>query len=176
MALLSFRAYAKHRGVSHEAVRKAVHAGRISTVQVEGGRKLIDPSKADQEWAENSSFDHKRQPYRAEKTAAQAGEPPPASPGAPSYLQSRAIREAYAARLAKLEFEEKSAKLISVDRVKVEAFKIARTVRDAVLNIPDRIANELASYGGDPVKIHERMTQELILALEELVNAGKRQL
>ena len=91
-----------------------------------------------------------------------------------SYAQSRAIREAYAARLAKIEYEERTQKLVAVDSVKVEAFKVGRTIRDAILNIPDRISNELAGYGDDPAKIHERLTQELILALEELVNAGRK--
>lgn len=40
---------------------------------------------------------------------------------APDYQTSRAIREAYAARLAKLEFEERTGKLISSDEVKVAA-------------------------------------------------------
>ena len=46
-----------------------------------------------------------------------------ASPrGMPTYAESRAVREAYQARLAKLEFEEKSGKLVNADEVKAEAF------------------------------------------------------
>lgn len=188
MTLLSMRQYAKHRGVSPEAVSKAVQKGRISTVTTEDGKRLIDPEKADQEWAANTQNTKRQMPTRAEKAqgktrstqvedeepAAPAAGTPGQSQGGPSYAQSRAIREAYAARLAKLEFEEKSGRLVAVDRVKVEAFRTARTVRDAVLNIPDRIAAELASYGNDPARIHERLTQELVQSLEELVNAAKR--
>ena len=181
MTLLSFRQYAKHRGVSAEAVSKAVQKGRITTVTTEDGKRLIDPARADAEWAANTQSTKRQIPTKAEREDgktrpehyAEANEGDQ-SPRGPSYAQSRAIREAYAARLAKLEFEEKSGRLISVDRVKVEAFKTARTVRDSILNIPDRIAAELASYGNDPAKIHERLTQELVLALEELVNAAKR--
>lgn len=179
--LVSFRGYAKHRGVSPEAVSKAVESGRITTVTDENGKRLIDPEKADLEWARNTQSSKRYNPTKGEM--AQGKKKPDPEEGdpalsqvlqGPSYAQSRAIREAYAARLAKLEYEEKTEKLIPVDKVKVDAFKLARTVRDAILNIPDRISNELASYGNDPARIHERLTQELILALEELVNAGQR--
>lgn len=177
MTLISFRQYAKHRGVSPEAVSKAVESGRISTVN-QDGKRLIDPARADEEWAANTQSTKRHVPTKAEKaegkTKPDVQEEPGKPLGAPSYAQSRAIREAYAARLEKLEYEEKIGKLISIDTVKVEAFKTARTVRDGVLGIPDRISNELAGYGDDPAKIHERLTEELVIALEELVNAGRR--
>lgn len=180
MSLLSFRQYAKHRGVSPEAVSKAVESGRISTIN-QDGKRLIDPERADAEWAANTQSMKRHVPTKAEKaerkTAPSESQDDPALSKVlqgPSYAQSRAIREAYAARLAKIEYEERTQKLVAVDSVKVEAFKVGRTIRDAILNIPDRISNELAGYGDDPAKIHERLTQELILALEELVNAGKR--
>lgn len=47
----SQRAYARHRGVTHRAVRVAVASGRISTMP--GGK--IDFEKADKEWAENTN-------------------------------------------------------------------------------------------------------------------------
>ena len=44
---LSIRAYARHRGVSHVAVKKAIDTGRISTLP-DG---TIDPNAADAQWA-----------------------------------------------------------------------------------------------------------------------------
>lgn len=49
MALMGVREYARHRGVSHVAVMKAVKAGRISNID---GK--IDPVVADREWAQNT--------------------------------------------------------------------------------------------------------------------------
>jgi hypothetical protein len=46
--LISQRAYAKHRGVSHTAVQKAVAMGRINLID---GK--LDPNVADREWGEN---------------------------------------------------------------------------------------------------------------------------
>jgi hypothetical protein len=44
---LSRRAYAQHRGVAENAVRKAIGSGRI-TLEPDG---TIDPGKADRDWA-----------------------------------------------------------------------------------------------------------------------------
>ena len=46
---LSIRAYARHRGVSHVAVKKAIDSGRI-TPEADG---TLDPQRADAEWAKN---------------------------------------------------------------------------------------------------------------------------
>ena len=70
---------------------------------------------------------------------------PDPAPSGPTYSQSRAVRELYLARIAKIEFEERSAKLINRDEVTAAAFTKARTIRDNLLNIPDRLAAMLAA-------------------------------
>ena len=92
---------------------------------------------------------------------------PAAKAGGPSYAQSRAVREAYAARLAKLDYEERSGKLVSVDALKVEAFKVHRRVRDALLNIPDRCSPELAALTTE-AEVHALLLTEINAALRQL--------
>lgn len=87
--------------------------------------------------------------------------------GGPSYAQSRAVREAYAARLQKLEYEERIGKLVSTEQLQVEAFKVHRRVRDAILNIPDRCAPQLASMS-DIAEVHAYLLGEITEALRQL--------
>jgi hypothetical protein len=156
MPLVSLRQYAKHRAVSHTAVEKAVKQGRIKLTE---GK--IDVEAADRDWSRNSS------PVNAPKprshTAAVANGPT----SGPTYAQSRAVRELYLARLAKIEFEERASKLVSRDEVTVAAFTTARTVRDNLLNIPDRVAAMLAAED-DPTRVHEILSEEIRKALIEL--------
>jgi hypothetical protein len=49
-------------------------------------------------------------------------------------------------------------------------FKKGRVIRDALLNLPDRISSLLATID-DASQIHEILTQELRTVLEELSNA-----
>ena len=169
MAVVSLRGYARHRGVSLKAVQKAIEAGRIQTT-AEG---KIDVEQADADWERNTA-------PRAGKTA-QFQKPPagrrttsvvvapqarldPAAGGGLDYARARAVHENYRARLSKLDYEAKLGKLISRDEVEVAAFNRFRTLRDGMLNIPDRLAAVLAAET-DPVKVHEVLNTEIRKAL-----------
>ena len=182
---LSIRAYAQHRGVSHTAVAKAIKAGRIS-VEPDG---KIDPAKADAQWARNT-LPSQNLNTGAAKPAAKVATPPVSTPvstapvanrelqppletraAAPDYQTSRAIREAYAARLAKLEFEERTGKLLNADEVKVKHFNLARLLRDRIQQIPRKLAPQIvAAVVAQP---DQRVVEDLLMeaireALEEL--------
>ena len=177
---LSIRAYAQHRGVSHTAVAKAIKAGRISK-EPDG---TIDPAKADAQW-ERNTLPSQNLNTGAAKPAAKVATPPVSTPvatvssrelpppletgriSAPDYQTSRAIREAYAARLAKLEYEERTAKLISSDEVEMRTFNLARRLRDRMQTLPRRLAAALAAEQ-DPRVIEQRLDDEIRQALEEL--------
>lgn len=177
---LSIRAYAQHRGVSHTAVAKAIKAGRIS-VDPDG---KIDPTKADAQWARNT-LPSQNPTTRAGNPPSKVATPPVSTPvssrevatplepraTAPDYQTSRAIREAYAARLAKLEYEERTGKLINADEVTVKHFNLARVLRDRLQQIPRKVApNIVAAVVAQP---DQRVVEDLLMdaireALEEL--------
>ena len=126
----------------------------------------IDPAIADQEWEANT--DQSRNPSRAAKAAEGDAEATSSSVGGlPPYAQSRAIREAYEARLSKLDFEVKSGKLISADEVRVVAFNAARMARDKMLGLPDRVSSILAGIN-DGNEINRLLSAEIRLMCEEL--------
>ncbi len=147
---LSIRAYARYRGVSHSAVRKAIAKGRITAVD-DG----IDPVQADREWEANTDVAKRtvvgsRSAVQQTKTTS-ASRPRPASPQsarAPSdtsspsatYSQSRGVRETYLARLAKVDYEERIRKLVDADQMRVAQFNAARKARDILISVPSRIA------------------------------------
>lgn len=160
MAVLSQRAYAKHRGVALSAVQKAISTGRISTMA--DGR--IDPGVADGEWAANTKA-------RPPAVRRQQGEDEGDAFGAAQYSKARAVREHYQARLAKIEYEERVGSLVSKDEVQVAAFNTHRVIRDAMLNIPDRIAAMLAAET-DEAKCYEILATEIRKALNEFADAN----
>ena len=80
---------------------------------------------------------------------------------------SRAVRETYNAKLTRLDYEERTGKLLNAEDVAKEAFALARRVRDRLFNIPSRMASVLASET-DSKAIELLLSQELRIALEEL--------
>lgn len=159
---LSQRAYGRHRGISEAAVRKAIKNGRISKEQ--NGK--IDAKKADKEWVLNTDPAQIKETRQNSEIKEETGNSNSSSFG-PSYQQSRAIKEAYNAKLTRLQFEKESKKLISVDDVKVSVFNTARMTRDRILNIPDRVIPLLVGKT-DIFEMKEILKTELVKALEEL--------
>jgi hypothetical protein len=168
---ISANAYAKHRGVSLQAVLKAIREGRLPTsaVQRESGRWDIDPEVADVEWQQNTDSGQGA-PAHAKNRQDQpepTGDDEPEDGEPITYAQARAQHERFKARLAQLELEQREGKLVEADVVKREAFRTARLVRDALLNLPDRIAAELANETNQ-FKVHQRLVSEIRRALEDL--------
>lgn len=131
--------YAKHRGVTKAAVTRAVKEGRIvSCGKDEKGRDLYDFEQCDIDWA------HNRSPStRGGKRVDVHDVPVPDREGVDksmTFNEARTKREQYQAELARLEYEEKLGTLVDVEKMRQEAFKLARTARDNLLNIPDRVA------------------------------------
>lgn len=171
---MSPKEYAKHAGVTPQRISQMIMAGKLDGAWKLGptGAKLIDPEKADairdfgRGLDKNPATANKPQVFAAPTEGSASGNK------APPMAESRAIREAYQARMAKLEYEEMTGKLVEAEKVKIKAFECARRVRDALLNIPDRVAAELANETSEH-KIHGILTRELVQALEELANAGR---
>lgn len=150
---MSIRKYAEHRGVSHTAVRKAIESGRIQREPAGG----IDPKKADVQWESQT---------RPGQTHTQAVQPAD-DPGGTSYHRARAVREAYAARLTKLEYEERSGKLVDADEIRVTIFNQGRLFRDRMQQIPRRMA-PLVAAENDARVVEEMLDSAVREALEEL--------
>ena len=193
-ARLSIRGYARHRGVSHTAVQKALASGRITA----GPDGKLDPGAADRQWALSTDLSKPRNSVIGVPKRRTAGHPsdslaveaPTLATGnghgageafvgpsggdsarlVASYAGSRAAREGYNARLAKLEFEQRSGKLVDADQVKAQLFALGRRARDTLLGVPDRLAPILAGET-DQAVIHRLLTEEITRGLSELTSA-----
>lgn len=175
--------YANHRGVTKQSVGKAIATGRISATKDDKGWIVIDSEIADQQWDANT--DDARRPLLErsgvidavdlDDDLASTGEPANPSPAQQAtiaaskrYVDARAERERYQASTAKMDYQRKSGQLARVDEVEAEAFRTARMIRDAMLNIPDRISHELAAMS-DAGKIHFHLTGAIKAALDDLI-------
>ena len=85
----------------------------------------------------------------------------------PNIVVSNARAAHFKAKLARLEFLEKSGQLIDAEQVKKEAFRMGRTIRDRVEAIPDRIAAIVAAET-NVKKVHKLLAAEFRGVLEDL--------
>lgn len=152
---LSIRAYARHRGVSHVAVMRAIKAGRVP-VEPDG---TVDATKADAAW--QRSTDPARAKPEPKRPAAGSLKPVPDAAlgsvretlkeqGLPAgsnvtFVQARTAHEIAKAHLARLRLQRMKGELIDRARATALIFRLAREERDAWLNWPARVAALMAA-------------------------------
>lgn len=148
---MSQHAYAKHRGVTHRAVQKAIKAGRLNR-SVKDGR-ITDAALADQEWADNSDERKRREPSTSDTT----------------FQKANTLTAMYKMKMLKLEHDEKVGLLIGVDEVKVIMFNASRKVRDALQSLPERLAAVVADRPRD--EVYAALKKEVDQALTEFADS-----
>lgn len=179
MAILSLRKYGATRGVSGEAVRKAINDGRIKTAAKYKDGKLVgvDSEVADREWVRNTDSRYQTQIAPGSRldganqipTVTEKDEREVAKGAVPEIAKSNAIRAAYAARREKLEYEREAGKLVNAEQLRAEYFAAGRQLRDGIMSVPDRISAQLAAIT-DPHEVHRLLHHELQQALQKVVD------
>lgn len=89
--------------------------------------------------------------------------------GGPSLAQSKAVKEAYLARLAKLDYEERSGKLVPADDVKVAWFKLIKAAQTRIMGVPAAVKTRCPELPLAAVAAIEAVCRE---ALEDLANGS----
>lgn len=168
---LSIRDYAARRralglpGGSPWAVQKALKAGRIT--KTASGK--INPEVADRLWQLNTTSTGagaagaKTGPDKRRR----AGDEPDGRDNGVSYSDARAIHEAIKAKLANLLLEEKAGNLVQRVAAERVAFEQARSLRDAVMAVPDRLDSILAAES-DPRVVHRLLVEAIEGALRSV--------
>jgi hypothetical protein len=156
---MTLAAFARELGVDRVQVTKAIASGRLAASvgrNSRGGPCISDVALAKKEWAEN--------------VKGQTG-------GAQSVSLAEWNRRLTAekTRAATLANDQREGSLMPVEIYERDAFEDGRMIREAMLNIPDRVAGELAAETSES-KVHAKLDKEIRSALEGAYGAlaGKK--
>lgn len=195
--LMGRNEYARHRGVTPNAVAKAEEDGRIAAAVKRGSEPErafigIDWRLADELWAKATD------PAQALRSgtvlAAPGGNAPSANESAPAeekkdepaaqaaatpkdhgYYEARATREKYQAKQAELDYLQAIGKLVPADELREASTRRYRAMRDKLLSIPDRVAAILAAEK-DPARVHAALQAEIKAVLHELSDDARAEI
>ena len=181
--LITFTDLAKLKGVSKPAITKAVKSGRIAEAVVNhNGRKFINKDLALELWDRHTDASATFSTNKAVITS-NSKQPDIIPPEIvhevenlhkgqwPDLNKSRAKREACLARLAEIEVAEKEERLVPVEKVEKDWFSVCRAIREAFMNMPDRLSNQLAGET-DATAIDKMLREEITSNLQQLAEAG----
>lgn len=170
---ISIRQFAREMGVSHTAINKAIKQGRI----IEGHKKGLGIIReiAEQEYRDNTEPGKGRPPASKSRPRDGGGgevrrELPPTED---SFAHAKKAKMVYEAQIKKLEFEEKSGRLVDKSIVYKELFAAGKELRISLLAIPDRIIDNLMACGTRN-EAHAMLLKELTESLEEFADINKR--
>lgn len=164
---ISVNEFAKRKGVRVKAVQDGVANGRVKVTKQKTGKPKINWDTESRAWEENRDESKAYNSGNLKST----GDSAPA-PSENSFAKAKAVRETLTAKILQLDYEEKTGKLVNADEVKVVWFNLARTIRDTLLNIPERISAELAAES-DEFKVHKALQNEIYKVLEVLSHGQK---
>lgn len=187
MAEMGLREFGRMVDKTSEAVRKAIATGKIPSDclgkrALSSGRLvpvITDPERAWKNWQGNIDPIQVRDKAalsagRAAAHARDRGEHPPADAEGtgikagsrvPSITESKAITEDYKARMAKLEFEERTGKVVNAEDVKVRVVTMITVAKTKLLGVPSKAKGRIPSL---TVRDVEELEQLISEALEEL--------
>ena len=160
--------YARRRGCTEAAVRRAVRDGRISLLD---GK--LDPTAADAQWARNTRVRAGSKPADSANRGAPGGFLAAGSGETPTredndaYWAVKARREKAEADMAELKLAEQRGELVRVSAVRSAYATRAAALRESILQIPARLAAVLAAET-DHARCHDLLQAELHQVLAQL--------
>lgn len=92
------------------------------------------------------------------------------------YQKSRAVKESYAARLRKVEFEEKMGMIVHKEGIKKASFGVARILREKLKAVPNRLAPKVTVVTDQKENFiilteeMESVIREIQAAIAEIIN------
>ena len=160
---MTHRAYAKHRDCDTRTVRHAKRKGWL--VHYSDGS--IDPTASDKLWdSQRNPLHHQATKGPAYPLAALVAKANPTAPAAtPTLTNERAEHEKAKRRKTEIIIAQLEGHLVDRTHAERVIYAVLRTARDKALNIPARVADELAA-AGDARAIQAILTREIRDALD----------
>jgi hypothetical protein len=173
-ALLNLAGYAAHRkanglrGQSHVAVWQAISTGRIvePAVRKEGSHWLINAALADRQWAANTRSSHSISTSGLPSQSSEIVKPT----WNQEIIEAKLKRARAIAEREELATQRQKGELLHVRDVCKRWEQNARALRDAFINLPARLSEQLADEA-EPEKIKTILTVEIVSILQDFANA-----
>ena len=172
--------FARRIGVSRQYVGKLVKEGKLKKAR--NGKLDFQKAKAAIELIRDPARESKA---KLEKAASDLAAPGPKEPKEPkkggksggsgrmlTFAESKAMKEFWLAKRAKLDFERAAGTLLEEADTRKSLFEALRPLRESLLAAPGRMAGELAPLS-DPSAIESRLMELVREALEEALERAK---
>lgn len=174
MPLVGIGQLARELLTDPKAIRRAVQQGLMTR----RSDQLFDLELAMREWRDNirhelghnnrtaGVVEIRHRQFDEDVASGKEAEIPDKPTKSTDYAKARTADQIYSARMKKLRYEQAAKKLAPVCDIEAASFKEMRIIRDACLNIPARIAAQLAAETSEH-RVYQLLEDEIILAFQK---------
>jgi hypothetical protein len=187
MTVITKSDFARHINRSHQYVSSLIKQGRI-VLSKDNGREMVELEAslakitATADPANNPATTMPRSDGRTMPSVGMALRVESDTDGgntqhtSTAYQKSRAVKENYAARLRKIEYEEKMGTVVNKQGVEKAAFGVSRILREKLKSLPHRIAPKVTVVTDQKENFKiltdevENVIKEIQTAISEIIN------
>jgi len=175
MALISRSKAAQLMGVSVQAVYKAIKEGRLTAIEDNDGKIVINGDTLVEEWNKKSAFRRVRTSVSANKNPQNLVVMPPTrrsktKEAIPDYEESKARTEHLKAELLELDRQAKEKVLVPAAEVELRWVEIVTIARTKLLGLPSKAKQRIPDLDSNAMACLDDIVRE---ALEELAGEGE---
>ena len=189
MTVITKSEFARRINRSHQYVSSLIKQGRIVLSRVNGREMVeleasISKIKATADPANDPATTMPRSDGRSAQSvgmvlrqeAAPDEDNGQHSQSSVTYQKSRAVKESYAARLRKIEYEQKMGTVVNKEGVEKAAFGVSRILREKLKALPNRLAPKVTMVTDQKENFKiltdevESVIKEIQMAISEIIN------
>ena len=165
MPLITRKEAAEKMGVTIQAVYGAIKEGRLTAMQDDKGKIVINSDTLEKEWYSKSAFKRVRTKSKDSNVVVHRSRLSKTDELIPEYEESKARTEHLKAELLELERKQKEDSLVSMQEVQLKWTEIITTARTKLLGISSKAKQRLPDLDTNAVSCIDDIVRE---ALEEL--------
>tara|TARA_R100001591_G_scaffold42697_1_gene53901 strand:- start:43 stop:549 length:507 start_codon:yes stop_codon:yes gene_type:complete len=165
MPLITRKEAAEKMGVTIQAVYGAIKEGRLTAMQDEKGKIVINSDTLEKEWYSKSAFKRARTKIKDSNVVVHRSRLSKTDETIPEYEESKARTEHLKAELLELERKMKEKELVPMNEVENKWCDIITNARNKLLGIPAKAKQRIPDLDTNAVSCLDDIVRE---ALEEL--------
>tara|TARA_R100000781_G_C4031574_1_gene110783 strand:- start:168 stop:680 length:513 start_codon:yes stop_codon:yes gene_type:complete len=166
MPLISRKEAAEQMGVTVQAVYGAIKEGRLTAMEDDRGKIVINSDTMKDEWTKKSAFKRMRREAATNRNAKKTRNSK-TNESIPDYEESKARTEHLKAELLELERKQKEQDLVPMSEVKISWENVITTARTKLLGVPSKAKQRIPDLDTNAMSHLEDIIRE---ALEELAS------
>ena len=166
MPLITRKEAAEQMGVTVQAVYGAIKEGRLTAMEDDRGKIVINSDTMKDEWTKKSAFKRMRREVPTNRNAKKTRNSK-TNESIPDYEESKARTEHLKAELLELERKQKEQDLVPMSEVKISWENVITTARTKLLGVPSKAKQRIPDLDTNAMSHLEDIIRE---ALEELAS------